>query len=285
MKKSIFLFSVFQVILHLEPYSGRNHTSFRRDIMYIVREYGDHPALYRRFHRGKWLPMYYIYDSYRISPKHWSEILHEKKRYTLRNTKYDAIYIGLSLDESHLLSLKNAGFDGFYTYFATDGFTHASSWNNWLQYSLFAKNHNMFFIPSIGPGYIDLQVRPWNNENTRDREDGKYYERAFLAAFQAKTQFLSITSFNEWHEGTQIEPAIPQTFDSYHYLDYGQQGPDYYLKLTKRFLKKYRRLIWEMSMTTTPVPTKKSIIKVLKTNATVPLSTPKIIAPQHHKEP
>lgn len=206
-----------KVILHLEPYSGRNHTSFRRDIMYIIREYGDHPALYRRFHRGKWLPMYYIYDSYRISPKHWSEILHEKKRYTLRNTKYDGIYIGLSLDESHLLSLKNAGFDGFYTYFATDGFTHASSWNNWLLYSQFAKTHNMFFIPSVGPGYIDLQVRPWNNENTRDREDGKYYERAFLAAFQAKTQFLTITSFNEWHEGTQIEPAIPQTFDSYHF--------------------------------------------------------------------
>ncbi|GAB1605729.1 glycoprotein endo-alpha-1,2-mannosidase-like [Argonauta hians] len=234
-----------KVIIHMEPYSGRSHFSFRKDVVYIINEYGEHPALYKKFHRGKWLPMFYIYDSYRISPKHWSEILLRNKRYTLRDTKYDAVFIGLALEESHLLSLKNAGFDGFYTYFATDGFTHASTWNFWPEYAQFAKKHNMLFIPSVAPGYIDLQVRPWNGENKRDRENGTYYENSFKAAFNELTDFISITSFNEWHEGTQIEPAITKLFDSYYYLDYGEKGKDFYLKLTLQFVKKYRRLLHE----------------------------------------
>lgn len=270
----------------MEPYFGRNHTTFRRDIIYIMNEYGDHPALYKKFHRGKWLPMFYIYDSYHISPKHWSEIFHSNKRYTLRDSKYDAIYIGLALEESHLLSLKNAGFDGYYTYFATDGFTHASSWNFWPEYAQFAKKHNMFFIPSVAPGYIDLQVRPWNGENKRDREKGKYYENSFKAAFNELTEFLSITSFNEWHEGTQIEPAIPKTFDTYHYLDYEENGKDFYLKLTLKYVKKYRRLLHEAKINAQLAKERKNVV-INNSNKTYQsvMTSVKTLPKRLHKEP
>ncbi|CAI9736008.1 glycoprotein endo-alpha-1,2-mannosidase-like [Octopus vulgaris] len=275
-----------KVILHMEPYFGRNHTTFRRDIIYIMNEYGDHPALYKKFYRGKWLPMFYIYDSYRISPKHWSEIFHTNKRYTLRDSKYDAIYIGLALEESHLLSLKNAGFDGFYTYFATDGFTHASSWNFWPEYAQFAKKHSMFFIPSVAPGYIDLQVRPWNGENKRERENGKYYENSFKAAFNELPEFLSITSFNEWHEGTQIEPAIPKTFDTYHYLDYEENGKDFYLKLTLQYVKKYRRLLHEAKISAQLAKERKNVVKNNLNKTYQSVMTPVRNLPKRlHKEP
>lgn len=52
------------------------------------------------------------------------------------------------------------------------------------------------------------------------------------AALQLKPEIISITSFNEWHEGTQIETAVKKQG----YDDYGRD-PDMYLKITKEMVK------------------------------------------------
>ena len=59
----------------------------------------------------------------------------------------------------------------------------------------------------MGPGYDDTRIRPWNAHNTKLREAGRYYDRMWEAAVQADADVVSITSFNEWGEGTQVEPA------------------------------------------------------------------------------
>jgi glycoprotein endo-alpha-1,2-mannosidase len=56
----------------------------------------------------------------------------------------------------------------------------------------------------------------------------------------------SITSYNEWGEGTQIEPAKainPQDEYPKEYLDYGDGGPHKYIKMTADFVKQYRNRI------------------------------------------
>lgn len=84
-----------------------------------------------------------------------------------------------------------------------------------------------------------------NNETTRDREGGNYYDAMFARAIQSGAPYIGITSFNEWHEGTQIEPAIPFRSSSYLYIDYASKKPDFYLQRTKywlRIFKKRRKL-------------------------------------------
>ena len=67
--------------------------------------------------------------------------------------------------------------------------------------------YKMDFIPSVGPGYEDTAVRPWNKVHTQKRENGDYYSVYFQKAISLRPKFITVTSFNEWHEGTQIEPA------------------------------------------------------------------------------
>ena len=103
-----------------------------------------------------------------------------------------------------------------------------------------ARAHGKLFVPCVAPGYDDSRVRPWNGANSRAREDGAYYDRMWSAALEAKAEIVAVTSFNEWHEGTQIEEAAP--FASTRpgvapYLDYGQT-PARYLESTSRWVEK-----------------------------------------------
>ncbi|XP_015609754.1 glycoprotein endo-alpha-1,2-mannosidase [Cephus cinctus] len=220
---------------HIEPYAGRNPINLIEHIRHLFNKYGSHPALYRmkRQEDDTVLPVMYIYDSYVFPSTAWRELLSERGNLTLRGTEIDAIYIGLLVESQHRNHIKKSHFDGFYTYFAVNGFSHGSSWKNWKELNKFAIQNKLLFIPSLGPGYIDTQVRPWNSENTRHRRHGQYYEMAWRNVLNSGANIVSITSFNEWHEGTQIEPAKPASNKDFTYLDYEPEGPNFYLNLTK----------------------------------------------------
>lgn len=204
--------------------------------------YGQHPAFYRITRHGKQLPLFYIYDSYLIGKDNWASIFQPGGKLSVRGTPFDGVFIGLLVQENHKQELVTSGFDGFYTYFASDGFSHGSSTLHWPQLAKYAKAKHMMFIPSVGPGYIDERVRPWNNANSKGRENGGYYEQSMKAAVAANPSIITITSFNEWHEGTQIEKAVPKTEAKYTYLDYQPMEPDYYLTLTRKWSYKFRKL-------------------------------------------
>eukprot|EP00961_Rhodomonas_salina_P192568 2599180-Rhodomonas_salina.2 len=48
---------------------------------------------------------------------------------------------------------------------AADGFSFGSTTGNWDRMARFAREHKMLFIPSVGPGYDDSKIRPWNRQN------------------------------------------------------------------------------------------------------------------------
>ncbi|MDR3195038.1 MAG: alpha-mannosidase [Tannerella sp.] len=224
-----------KVCFHIEPFAGRNAETVRRNIQTIVDSYGCHPAFYRN--GGK--PLFFIYDSYLTPPEEWDTLLLPDGSITIRNTPYDALMIGLWVKEGEEDFFARSGFDGFYTYFGATAFTYGSTPAHWPYLQKWAKQHGKLFIPSVAPGYIDTRVRPWNGRTSRDRENGRYYDRMFEAAIHSGVTHIGITSFNEWHEGTQIEPAVPFHPAAFHYLDYEPLQPDYYLDRTAYWLERW----------------------------------------------
>jgi hypothetical protein len=81
--------------------------------------------------------------------------------------------------------------------------------------------------PSVGPGYN--ATRATGDERVRTRRQGGTYDAMWRAAIAAVPDRVTITSYNEWHEGTQIEPARRHPLDWYGTYEsyegaYGRQG-------------------------------------------------------------
>ena len=64
---------------------------------------------------------------------------------------------------------------------------------------------SLLCLPSVGPGYDAM--RATGDKRIKPRRDGKTYDSMWRAAIHSKPDGVTITSYNEWHEGTQIEPA------------------------------------------------------------------------------
>ncbi len=62
-------------------------------------------------------------------------------------------------------------------------------------------------VATVMPGYDDTGIRG-SKGHRRDREGGNYYRATWDAAMGYRPQAIIITSWNEWKEGSQIEPSI-----------------------------------------------------------------------------
>jgi hypothetical protein len=93
-----------------------------------------------------------------------------------------------------------AGFDGVYTY---DVMTlRGSSFRGLCRR---AQAVGLLCVPAVGPGF-DAR-RASGERRVRSRRSGATYDAMWRAALAAGADRVAITSYNEWHEGTQIEPA------------------------------------------------------------------------------
>jgi hypothetical protein len=84
--------------------------------------------------------------------------------------------------------------------------------------SEFAHSRNMTFVATVVPGFNNTAVQ--TGSRVINRRDGSYYSLYWLIAKACSPDGYAITSFNEWHEGTEIEPS----------RQYGHQ----YIYLTRR---------------------------------------------------
>ena len=68
-----------------------------------------------------------------------------------------------------------------------------------------AYSRNMTFVATVVPGFNNTAVQ--NESRVIDRREGSYYDLYWLVAKACSPDGYAITSFNEWHEGTEIEPS------------------------------------------------------------------------------
>jgi hypothetical protein len=80
-------------------------------------------------------------------------------------------------------------------------------WRNWWPV---ASGMGLPLIPVVMPGYDD-RARRGSQRPVFPRRDGAFLRASWGAALpmvETRTPLLFLTSFNEWHEGTEIEPSL-----------------------------------------------------------------------------
>jgi hypothetical protein len=178
------------VAVHIEPYPGRTVATIVSDLAYL-RTYG--------------VRMFYIYRALDLSVADWA-------------AAKAALHVGGSVlfaQTALVGAAAAAGFDGIYTY---DIVTYSG--NKFARICSEARARHLLCAPSVGPGY-DAR-RAGSDPRVKPRRHGATYDAMWRAALAAKADRVTITSFNEWHEGTQIEPAdATRHHGGYRYLSYG----------------------------------------------------------------
>ncbi len=241
-----------KVAFHIEPYGGRTAERLVEDIVYLYDRYGDQPAFYRTQQASRWSPdsrnkgLFFVWliefadpTGPPVEASYWRDAM-------------DAIH---ALPDGALVIanttrpdwVDGGHFDGLYNYVTLrldqqNGFA-------WAQ----GLPPDAWYAPSVAPGFSARRIQ-YSEDTYLPREDGATYHAQWQAALGTgvEPQMVTITSFNEWHEGTQIEPIAvgKENGRGYTYADYGTLPPDGYLTLTREWVERFLSLSWP---TATPI--------------------------------
>jgi hypothetical protein len=162
-----------KVAIHLEPYGGRTLASIEADIGHLS---------------SLGIRDFYVYRPTDIPAEGWA---------ALRSSVHDVRLFA----QTAMVGFAAAGrFDGVYTY---DVLLYGGE--SFGRLCAQARQAKLLCAPSVGPGY--LAARATGDTRMKPRRHGATYDAMWRAALRARPDLVTITSYNEWNEGTQIEPA------------------------------------------------------------------------------
>ena len=172
-------------------------------------------------------PVIFFWREQKYSPDEWRDI---------RNTvdpNHQSIWIAEGVKEQ--LPYLNT-FDGFHLYsiaWAPDVAAELQKWSPRVH----AYGADKIWVATVMPG-ADNRKAVSSGAVVRDRRNGDFYRETWRAAFSTSPDWIIITSWNEWVEGTMIEPSVT----------YG----NLYLDITRDFAAQFKAGL----PAPTPAPTK-----------------------------
>ncbi|MFQ3611715.1 MAG: hypothetical protein SNJ72_09525 [Fimbriimonadales bacterium] len=192
------------------------------DLLYLVERYTRHPASLTI--GGRLVVFVYARAVEQLSLTQWAWVLAQVNRRTRS---------GICAIADRLSRTAGRIFDGIHTYnpvgrlYAKPVGKVREELNNLYQ-SAFQQVDPLLRITcaTVIPGYDDTKIRKPGLKV--ERFGGELYRQQWEAVLELMPDWVLITSFNEWHEGSEIEPSV----------EHGES----YLTLTAEYAKRFRQL-------------------------------------------
>lgn len=210
-----------EISLYYETVPGGRPEAFVQDMRYILSTYGDHPAFFK--HRGA--PVVFVYGRAigQLTPAQWQEAIRTLK------AEHDVVLIADSTD-GRMAEI----FDGLHMYNPVGQVVGGGDMQHLYETAIWAAaSRGKISSVTVIPGYDDSNIGR-AMPIVASRRDGALYDELWDLAVKGLPDWVLITSFNEWHEGSEIEPSF--------------ENGDLYLRKTaewaRRFKSAPRRTLW-----------------------------------------
>ncbi len=224
-----------QIIPYIDVYAGRTQASISSDVGYLLNKIGTQPNLYRStratpfFAAGQPRPVFMMYISV-FDNTAWNPADYTAMNDYIHNT-YGAIMLvnnaNPQLEDPTWVTVGH--FDGIIEY----SIVPTNNDSVWMIGSL---PPNAWYVPTVTPGFDAFRSKGWTGITPRD--DGETFSAAMARSLgiNASTPLMTITSFNEWTESTQIEPDGPGVAsDGFVYETYDPLPANGYLAMTNAY--------------------------------------------------
>lgn len=191
------------------------------DLTRLLDEYGAHPSYFK--HNGT--PVVFVYERAvrQYGPDQW------RRAIDLLRRRRKALLIADTSSET-----VGRHFDGMHVYSPVAAIKRLRNMDTYYgRYVGKCRTLGRIACATVVPGFDDTgngARRSWKCEVHRllsrgkpfvlEREGGRTYQSLWESAAQASPDWVLVTSFNEWIEGTQIEPSV--------------KAGDLYIRLTER---------------------------------------------------
>lgn len=175
------------------------------ELVYILRNYSPHPS----FLKFNGSPVVFLYSCDVYPPEFWRSIFSK-----VRERTGEALFIGDTFDLRCI-----DVFDGFHTYnpvgklLGNEAMVQGT-FASYYDMEVACDIHMKLWFATVMPGYDDRNVR--SPGIYYPRADGSTYGHTWRAAVNSNPDGILICSWNEWHEGTEIEPSVE---NGYLYID------------------------------------------------------------------
>jgi len=143
-------------------------------------------------------PVIFFWRQQRFSVEQWQAIRAQV------DPNHTTLWIAEGTDLSYL-----AVFDGHHLYsiaWAASPAAELAKWGDRVRAYETKNGVDRLWIATAMPGYDDTKL-PRADAFSVPRRNGDYYRAAWQGAVASRPDMIIITSFNEWPEGTQIEPS------------------------------------------------------------------------------
>jgi hypothetical protein len=187
--------------------------SAAKDFLYILDSYGNGPAWLKV--NGK--PVIFVYGRAmgQLGADDWEKVLKQVK------AKHDALFIA-DTGKKELIEI----FDGGHSYNPVGAIVRGVNMGeSYAQLVKTCREAGKIACATVIPGYDDSNIGR-ARAIVAERKKGQLYRELWNLAMQARPDWILITSFNEWHEGSEIEPS----------KEHGR----FYVELTREYSGKFK---------------------------------------------
>ena len=210
-----------EATIYYETVPRRDPDAAVKEILDVLNRYGKHPAWLRLNGR----PVIFVYGRavQEIGLRGWLSVVAEVNR------RYPG---GAAIIGDQISRAAARVFDGVHTYNTCGSLRGkdlaairrwaAATYPGWVKT---AADPGRVSTLTVIPGYDDTKIRKPGLK--AERLEGRSYQAQWEAAIAAAPDWVLVTSFNEWHEGSEIEPSA--------------EDGEKYLKLTAEMAARFKK--------------------------------------------